>query len=40
VVTLFKRVNILDAEGNVLPPADETDDAAQPAEAPAQVSTS
>jgi small subunit ribosomal protein S16 len=41
VVTLFKRVNIMDAEGNVLPPEADTDTSTseQPAEAPAEMST-
>jgi small subunit ribosomal protein S16 len=41
VVTLFKRVNIMDAEGNVLPPEADTDASTseQPAAAPAEMST-
>jgi small subunit ribosomal protein S16 len=43
VVTLFKRVNILDAEGNLVPAEAESDTEAgaaeQPAAAPAEIST-
>jgi small subunit ribosomal protein S16 len=43
VVTLFKRVNILDAEGNLVPAEAESDTEAgaaeQPAAAPAEMST-
>ncbi len=39
VVTLFKRVNLMDAEGNVLPPEADTETSEQPAAAPAEMST-